>query len=78
MNLAGCGSTFPSGFLFLSDSVFAKMVSNKKSNKSPKPPPIPFLLGIPTNIALGPLGFRADLDIDSNSGDPFSIRGGVT
>ena len=35
----------------------------KKSPKPPKPPKH-ITLGIPTNIAAGPLGFRAELDID--------------
>jgi len=38
--------------------------SNKKHKKSPKPPQQHIALGIPTNIAVGPLGFRAELDVD--------------
>jgi len=34
----------------------------KRSKKSLKPSPHIFL-GIPTNIAAGPLGFRAELDV---------------
>jgi len=37
--------------------------SNKKHKKSPKPPQQHIALGIPTNIAVGPLGFRAELDV---------------
>jgi len=37
---------------------------DKKSGKSLKPSQRPASLGIPTNIAVGPLGFRAELDID--------------
>lgn len=38
-------------------------MSDKKSKKSSKLPLKHLLLGIPTNIAAGPLGFRAELDI---------------
>jgi hypothetical protein len=38
---------------------------NKKSKKSPKPPQRHIILGIPANIGVGPLGFRAELDIGS-------------
>ena len=41
---------------------------NRLFNKKPKKPLNPSQrhasLGIPTNIAAGPLGFRAELDID--------------
>ena len=37
---------------------------NRKSKKLPKPFQKHIVLGIPTNIAVGPLGFRAELDID--------------
>lgn len=40
---------------------------NKKSKKRLKPP-TNLLLGIPTNIATGPLGFRAELDVDPKGG----------
>jgi hypothetical protein len=36
----------------------------KKSKKSPKPPQKTIHLGIPINIAAGPLGFRTELDTD--------------
>ena len=36
----------------------------KKSKKSFTPSQKHLLLGIPSNIAVGPLGFRAELDID--------------
>jgi len=36
----------------------------KKSKKSFTPSKKHLLLGIPSNIAVGPLGFRAELDID--------------
>lgn len=36
----------------------------KKAKNSPKSSRRHLALGIPTNIAVGPLGFRADLDID--------------
>jgi hypothetical protein len=37
---------------------------NGTLKKSPKPPKKHIHLGIPTNIAAGPLGFRAELDTD--------------
>ena len=36
---------------------------DKKSKKPPKLSQKHIVLGIPTNIAVGPLGFRAELDI---------------
>ena len=36
---------------------------NKKSKKSLKYSQRDIFLGIPTNIAAGPLGFRAELDV---------------
>lgn len=44
----------------------------KKPKKSPKPPRQNIALGIPTNIAVGPLGFRADFDIETE-GDSIGI-----
>ena len=38
-------------------------MSNRKLNKSPKPPQRNTALGIAANIALGPLGFRAELGL---------------
>jgi len=38
--------------------------SDKKSKRSLKPSQRHISLGIPTNVAIGPLGFRAELDID--------------
>ncbi|KAF9646626.1 hypothetical protein BDM02DRAFT_3188677 [Thelephora ganbajun] len=43
-------------------------VFDKKSMKSPTPSPTHILLGITTNIAAGPLGFRAELDIGPDVG----------
>lgn len=40
----------------------------RKSKKSLKSPPKDLLFGIPANIAAGPLGFRAELDVDSEGG----------
>ena len=37
----------------------------KQSKKSPKPSQQHIFLGIPTNIAAGSLGFRAELDIST-------------
>ena len=37
----------------------------KKAKKTLRPPQQHIAFGIPTNIAAGPLGFRAELDIDS-------------
>jgi len=45
---------------------------NKKPKKSPIPPQQHIALGIPTGIALGPLGFRAELNVDPK-GDPIGI-----
>ena len=39
-------------------------MSDKKTKKPVKTLAKNLLLGIPTNIAAGPLGFRAELDID--------------
>jgi len=42
-----------------------KHLLGKKSKKSsPKPPRQNIASGIPTNIAVGSLGFQAELDID--------------
>ena len=38
---------------------------NKKSKKSSKPHSKHLVFGIPTNIAVGPLGFQANVDTDS-------------
>jgi len=38
--------------------------SDKKRKKSPKPSQKHIHLGIPINIAIAPLGFRAELDTD--------------
>ena len=38
---------------------------DKKPKKSLKPSQRHVSMGIPTNIAVGPLGFQAELDIDS-------------
>jgi len=45
----------------------------KKSKKSLEPSQRHISLGIPTNIAIGPLGFRAELDVDpkSEQGRPY-------
>ena len=51
-----------------------KRVFGKKLKKSPGPPQQNIVLGIATNIALGPLGFRAELDIDPK-GDSIRIWG---
>ena len=49
-------------------------MSNKKSKKSFKPFQNHLLLGIPTNIAAGPLGFRAELDTNPNGEQDRSHR----
>ena len=41
-------------------------MSNKKSKKSLKPFQNHLLLGVPTGIAAGPLGFLAELDPNPN------------
>ena len=53
-------------------------MSDKKSKKSLKHLTKNALLGIPTSIAAGPLGFRAELDLDPKSEEDrlnFAIRG---
>ena len=40
-----------------------KHLFNKISEEKPKPSRRHISLGIPTNVAAGPLGFRAELDI---------------
>lgn len=45
----------------------------QKSKKSIKPPQRHVSLGTPTNIAVGPLGFRAELDVDPKGERGFSI-----
>jgi len=46
---------------------------NKGPKKSPNPPQQYIALGVPTNIALGPLGFGVELDVDPK-GDPIGIQ----
>ena len=46
----------------------------KKAKKSLRSPRQNIAFGIPTNIAVGPLGFRAELDIDS-TGDSYQDLG---
>ena len=50
------------GFLFAPRTRMDRLL-NKKSKKSLKSSRGHIALGIPTNVATGPLGFRADLDI---------------
>ena len=45
---------------------------NKRSEKPLKPSQRHVSLGIPTNVAIGPLGFRAELDIEPLGGWGFS------
>ena len=47
---------------------------SRKSKKSLKSPPKNLLFGIPVNIAAGPLGFRAELDVESEGGRICSYR----
>jgi len=49
-------------------------MSDKKSKKSPKPSQKYIHLGIPINIAVGPLGFRAELDTDPRGNRDRSYR----
>ena len=66
-----CGSTT---LLFLPTSrTKMNYLLNKKSKKSLKYSQRDIFLGIPTNIAAGPLGFRAELDIGPN-GEQSPIR----
>ena len=51
-----------------------KRLFGKKVKKSLKPPQQIVAFVIPTNIAAGPLGFRAELDIDS-TGDSYQDLG---
>ena len=46
---------------------------DKKSKNSHKSSRRHFSLGIPTNIAIGPLGFRAELDIDPKGGEGLPV-----
>ena len=46
----------------------------KKAKKSRRPPQQNIAIGIPTNIAIGPLGFRVEFDIDS-IGDSYQDLG---
>ena len=46
---------------------------DKKSKKLPKPSQRHLALGIPTNIAAGPLSFRAELDV-SPKGEYITIQ----
>ena len=50
-----------------------KLLLGKKAKKSPKPPQQNIAFGIPTNIAVGLVGFRAELDVDS-TGDSFHME----
>lgn len=54
----------------LSISLTSTALMNRLFNKKPKKPLDPshshVSLGIPTNIAIGPLGFRAELDLSPN------------
>ena len=52
-----------------------ELMSGKKSKKSLRPPANHFLFGIPANIAAGPLGFRAELDVDPKGERTCSHRG---
>jgi len=45
----------------------------RKSKKPPKPAKQYIFVGIPTNIAAGPLGFRAELDFSHKGGQNFSV-----
>jgi hypothetical protein len=47
----------------------------KKFKKSRQPSQQPVSLGIPTNIAIGPLGFNADLDLDAGPEGAFRSVG---
>ena len=49
-----------------------KRLFGKKPKKSSKPPQQDLALGILTNTAVGPIGFRAELDVDPK-GDPIRI-----
>ena len=56
-------------------------MSDKKSKKPVKTLAKNLLLGIPTNIAAGPLGFRAELDIDPKGKQRYfqsQLRAGPT
>ena len=57
--IVGPPSSFPLASTTLMDRLF-----NKKPKKSLDPSKRHVSLGIPTNIAVGPLGFRAELDVD--------------
>jgi len=45
----------------------------KKAKKPPKPSQRYLSLGIPTNVAVGPLGFRTELDIDPKGEQSLSM-----
>ena len=51
-----------------------KRLLGKKDKKQPKPPQQNIALGIPTHTIVGPLGFRAELDIDPE-GDSYQDLG---
>jgi len=53
------------------------LLSNKKHKKSPKPPQQHIALGIPANIAVGPLGFRAELNVDPKGDSVMILLVGV-
>jgi hypothetical protein len=59
--LATLASTSPMNYTF-----------NKKSKKSPRLSQQHLVLGLPTNVAVGPLGFRAELDIGPKGGETRS------
>jgi len=45
----------------------------KKAKKPPKPSQRYLSLGIPTNVAVGPLGFRTELDVDPKGDQSPSV-----
>ena len=55
---------------------FTSVCMKQKSKKLLKPPTIHLLFGIPTNIAVGPLGFQAELDTnpEGEQGHPSHHR----
>ena len=53
-----------------------ELMSHKKSKKEPFRPLAKHLFfGIPANIAVGPLGFRAELDVNPKGEPSCSHRG---
>ena len=60
LSLALCFSETSCSPLIRIDNLMFKKNSKKPLKKN-------LLLGIPTNIAVGPLGFRAELDVDPKS-----------